>query len=429
MGRDRAVVTPMTTRMTDLPDRVAELLAAGDPEAARALVEAAAAREPAAAALGRADIALFDDDPAAAIDHARRAIDLGAGGTGHQYLALGLLAAGDPAAAIAHARTGVDLDPTARARSGLASVLLATGHADEAARLLRAVRAEQPDDADALLNLGTASAALGDHGEAIVAYAEAFDRRPDDPRPLEQLLEMFAAVGKWLGAAAALDLVQLDEPPPEVEVALAMVRVRLVALIANGFPEREIDGDIDRTVATLVTGALARGPATQLAVAHTLLDVGRESDGRTLVAAATATSARTPLPAGAAAELHHLQAHLAARDGQPSRSLGLYAQSSASAPHRIEACTHAIAMLLDDGSAIAIGQIPQWLERVPPADRLRDPNLALHEAMYLMRIDRVAQAQLRLHHAVALTGGRGPIAELARKLLDQIEPPSDTRSA
>jgi hypothetical protein len=46
-----------------------------------------------------------------------------------------------------------------------------------------------------------------------------------------------------------------------------------------------------------------------------------------------------------------------------------------------------------------------------------------------MRIDRVAQAQLRLHHAVALTGGSGPIAELARKLLDQIEPPGDARSA
>src|SRR5262245_25655518 len=162
--------------MTALPDRVAELLAAGDPEAARALVESAAAREPAAAALGRADIALFDNDPAAAIDHAQRAIDLGAGGTGHQYLALGLLAVGDAAAAIAHARTGVDLEPTARARSGLASVLLATGHTDEAARILRVVRAEQPDDADALLNLGTASVALGNHGEAIVAYAEAFDR-------------------------------------------------------------------------------------------------------------------------------------------------------------------------------------------------------------------------------------------------------------
>src|SRR5262245_50115054 len=110
MGRDRAVVT----RMTELSDRVAELLAVKDPEAARALVESATAREPAAAALGRADIALFDRDPAAAIDHARRAIDLGAGGTGHQYLALGHLAAGDDDAAVEHARTAVDLEPSPR---------------------------------------------------------------------------------------------------------------------------------------------------------------------------------------------------------------------------------------------------------------------------------------------------------------------------
>lgn len=425
MGRDRAVVT----RMTELLDRVAELLAAGDPEAAQTLVESAAAREPAAAALGRADIALFDNDPAAAIDHARRALDLGAGGTGHQYLALGHLAAGDAAAAIAHARKAVDLEPSARARSGLASVLLATGQPGEAAQILRAVRAEQPTAADVLLNLGSASAAIGDHGEAIASFAEAFDRRPDDPRPLEQLLEMFATAGKWLGAAAALDLLRLGEPPPEVEVALAMVRVRLVALIANGFPERDVDDDIDRMIAKLVHSALARGPQTQLAVAHTLFDVGRESDGRTLVAAAAANSARAPLEAVETGELHYLQAHLAARDGDPSRSLALYAQSLSSDPHRIEACTHAIALLLEDGSAIAIGQIPQWLERVPAADRHRDPNLALHEAMYLMRIDRVAQAQLRLEHAVALTDGDGPIADLARKLLDQICPPSDTRSA
>src|SRR6185436_8263209 len=106
----------------------------------------------------------------------------------------------------------------------------------------------------------TAAVALGDYGEAIVSYAQAFDRRPTDPRPLEQLLEMFAAVGKWLGAAAAIDLLRVGDAPPDVEVALALVQIRLVQRIANGFPEREVDRDVDRTVAKLVASALACGP-------------------------------------------------------------------------------------------------------------------------------------------------------------------------
>jgi hypothetical protein len=410
----------MVTRLTDVADRVAALLAGGEPEAARALVESVAARQPAAAELGRAAIALFDNDPEAAIDHARRALDRGAGGAGHQYLALGQLAAGNTAGAIAHARKAVEIEPTMRARSNLASVLLATDHADEAAPILREARAEHPFDADVLLNLGAAAAELGDYGEALVAYAQAFDRRPSDARPLDRLLEMFAAVGKWLGAAAALDLLRPGEAPPEVEVALAMVKVRVVQLIANGFPEREVDGDIDRTVAKLVANALARGPQTQLAVAHTLLEAGRETDGRALVEAADAHSARTPLDGPAAGELRYLQAHLAARDGNAPRSLALYALSLASNPRRIDACTHAIALLLEDGSRTALAQIPQWLERVPAADRPRDPNLALHEAMYLRRIDRAAQARVLAQRALELTGSDGPIAEVAQELLDEL---------
>jgi tetratricopeptide (TPR) repeat protein len=400
------------------------MLAAGNLEAARTLVESAG-RESGAAEIGRATIALFENDAGAAIDHAQRAIELGAGVTGHQYLALGHLCAQDAAAAITHARKAVELEPSARARSTLASVLLASGDPGEAATLLRQVLAEQPDDADALLNLGTASVELEEYGEAIVCYSQAFDRRPTDPRPVQQLLEMFAAVGKWLGAAAALDLLRPGEPPPEVEVALALVRVRLIQLIANGFPEREVDDDTDDTIAKLVASALERGPQTQLAVAHTLLEVERELDARTLVAAASEHSARTPLDVSAAGDLRCLQAHLAARDGNPTRALALYAQSLTSNRRRIEACTNAIALLLEDGTATGLAQIPQWLNRVAAADRKRDPTLVFYEAVYLMRSDRTAQARLQLQQVLELTGGNGSIAEDASRLLDQLSAPSD----
>lgn len=417
----------MVTRTPDLSDRVAALLAAGERQAARALVESAAPSQPADAELGRAAIALFDHHTDAVIDHARRAIELGAGGTGHQVIALGHLVADDAVAAIAHARKAVEIDPDARARRTLASVLLATGHAEEAAALLRELRAEQPDDADVLLNLGAASAELGAYGEAIVCYAQAYDLRPADTRPIKQLLEMFAAAGKWLGAAAALDLSRSGEPPPEVEVALDLVQVHLVERIASGFPDRDVDRDADRTIEKLVAGALARGPSTQLAVAQTLLDVDREVDARTLVAAAAERHARAPLDASALCDLRYLQACLAARDGNRALALTLYAQCIAGHARRTEVCTNAISLLLDDGSPGALAQIPSWIARVSPGDRQRDPGLAYVEAVYLSRTGRTAQARVRLEQVEDLTGGEGPVAALAAELLEQLGAGRDAR--
>jgi tetratricopeptide (TPR) repeat protein len=407
------------TRVSDLSDRVAALLAAGQADEARALVDSVAAREPAAAELARAALGLFDQDPDAVIDHAERAIRLGAGGTGHQYVALGHLVAEDADGAIAHARKAVELDPTVRARSTLAAVLLTTGHADEAAAILRELRDEQPRDADVALNLGTAAAELENYGEAIVSYAQAFDLRPRDPRPITQLLEMFAEVGKWLGAAAALDLSRSGEPPPEVEVALGLVQVRLVQLIAQGFPERDVDRDTDRAVAKLVASALARGPETQLAVAQTLFEVERDGDARTLVASAAANPAYTPLDAATSGQLKQLQAQLAARAGQPSGSPA-HPGPAISDARRTEACRQAISVLLDDGSADALAQIPQWLERVPAADRQLDPALGLYEAMYFARTDRAPEARDRLQQVFKLTGDMGPVAARAGKLRDQL---------
>lgn len=407
--------------MLDVPDRVAALLAAGDRHAARALVEAVAASEPAGAELGRAAIALFDRDAQAVLEHARRAIDLGAVGPGHQYSALGHLAAEDADAAIEDARKAVELEPSARARSNLASVLLATGHPGDASPILQQLRVEQPSDADVLLNLGIAASQLGDLGEAIVCYSQAFDRRPTDTRPLEQLLEMFADVGKWLGAAAALQLSRSGQPPPEVEVALDMVQVRLVQLIANGVPRRAVDDDTDRTIERLVANALARGPETQLAVARTLLDLDREADARKLVDAIVERHARTPLASAAARALAmYLQGHLAARDGDRSRALELYAQSFANDARRIEACTAAISLLLEDGSADAFAAIPSWLERVPATDRQLDPGLVFNEAVFLARSERFGEARDRLERVLKLTDGDGPLAELASKLLGQL---------
>lgn len=86
--------------------------------------------------------------------------------------------------------------------------------------MLRQVVAEAPHDAEAQMNLATAASQTGDYGQAIESYSRAFDENPADIRPIQALLQMFAEVGKWLGAVAALELSRKGEPPPQVAVAL-----------------------------------------------------------------------------------------------------------------------------------------------------------------------------------------------------------------
>ena len=92
----------MLAGMSELVDRVARLLSAGDEGGAEALVSSSSG-DPATHALGLAVLALYRKDPAA-IAHAERALALGAGASAHQYLAVAQLAAGKREAAVDHAR-------------------------------------------------------------------------------------------------------------------------------------------------------------------------------------------------------------------------------------------------------------------------------------------------------------------------------------
>src|SRR5688572_23753667 len=139
-----------------LVDDIAELLAVGDLDAANALV--ASAQQPVDKALGSAQLALARQDVQAGMQHAKKALELGAGAPGHHFLAAAKLYAGDAAGAIDEARKAVGLDPSAKSRTSLGGVLLATGRYDDAIAVLKQAVAEAPDNADARMSLGAASA-------------------------------------------------------------------------------------------------------------------------------------------------------------------------------------------------------------------------------------------------------------------------------
>ncbi|HVV88703.1 MAG TPA: tetratricopeptide repeat protein [Kofleriaceae bacterium] len=401
--------------MNDAVDRVARLLSAGDVGGAEALVAGLTGEPGGAHALGQAVLALYRKDPAA-IGHAERALAQGAGAAGHQYLAVAHLAAGHHDQAIDHARKAVAADGSLKSRSGLGGILLACGRPADAAAVLRQVVAEAPHDAEAQMNLGTAAAQTGDYGQAIESYSRSFDENPSDGRPIQMLINMFAEVGKWLGAVAALELSRKGEPPPPVQVALDLVMVHLMRLISVRFPKPGIGEDADQAVTSLAASARGRGLGVQVVVARTLIDVGRVDEARELIAH-LAAQAKSDQDRGHA---RYLEGFLAEKAGDPELALQRYGQSLAADPFRVDACVNAVSLLLENGTPEALARIPALVEQVPATTRSQSPDLLFNHALYLSRTGEIALARANLERILQVTGGDGRLAVLARRGLDEL---------
>jgi len=402
--------------MIEFADRVARLLAAGDTDAATQLVESVAQRDPAAHHIGRAALALHRRDPRTALQHTEQALAVGGGAVAHQYAAMALLMAGDGAAAIDQARKAIALDGSLRNRSALGGVMLVAGRPADAAAVLRQVIAESPKDVEALLNLATASSQTGDYGEAISYYAKAFDANPSDQRPIRNLITMFAEVGKWLGAIAALELSRKGEPPPDVAVTLDLVMVHLVRLVSDKFPQPGVADDADDAVKQLVADASKRPAATQLVAARTLVDMGRAAEAKRLVQQAD-TQASANAERG---NVRYLQGVFAEQDGDKARALACYTQAVDADAARVDGAVNAISLLLEDGSPSALAQIGNLVAKVPADERRANVNLLFNEAIYLGRSGRMDDARANLERIVKITGGEGRMAAMARKALDEI---------
>ncbi len=399
--------------MTELVDRVAKLLSSGDVTGAQALV---ATQDPANQALGLAVIALFANDPAAVIANAERAVGLGGGAPALHYLALGRLSAGQGDAAIDAARKAVALDTSTKSRANLGSVLLIAKRPKDAVAVLRQVASEDPTNFDVQLSLGLASAQVAEFGEAITSYAHAFEARPGDARPIQGLMMMFAEVGKWLGAMAALEMSRNGEPPPNVAITLDLVMVHLLRQIGGSFPQRAIAEDVDKAVDKLVSDAVKRAPGVQLVVARTLLDLGRLDDVGKLVERLDKIS----LAPAERANLVYIRGAVAERAGDRVAALAHYEEALDGDPERGDACANALAIVLADGSPAAFAKMDRLLATVSPQIRGSMPELLLNEAIYLVRSGRPNEAPPKFRRILDITGGEGRVAALARQALAEL---------
>ena len=401
--------------MTELMDRVAKLIAAGEMDAATALVETlkdnAGAYE-----VGRAALAMARRDAVTATKHAQRAISLDNSAVAHSYAAMASLMAGDADAAVDHARKAVGLDPSTRNRSSLGGVLLAVGRPDDASAVLKQVVAENPKDYDALLNLATASSQVQDYGEAILRYSQAFDINPTDQRPIQNLLHMFAEVGKWLGAVAALELSRKGDPPPEVDVALDLTMVHLVRLISVKYPKPGVADDADEAVQNLIKHAQKRSPKTQLVAARTLVDMGRLDEAKSIVQRA----AKIQLDDADRATLAYLEGYFAEQARDTKGALDHYAKSLAADAKSVDAATNAVSLLLEDGSPAALERIAKIVDGVDASVRNTAVGLLFNEAIYLTRVHKAVDARAKLERILALTNGNGRMAAMARKALEDL---------
>lgn len=394
-------------------DQVGALLAVGDVPGASALVEAAtgANRE-----LGRAQLALAAQDPKTAARHAKLAVDAGGGASAHHVLAAAKLFTGDPQGAIDEARRAVGLDPSPRSRSSLGSILLAAGRAEDAAAVLKQVVVEAPDDADAHTNLANAAVKLDDHALAIQSYARAFECRPSDQRPIQQLVAMFVDLGKWMGAMAALEMSKQGEPSGDVAVALDLAGVHIVRQITGGkYPPAGMTAEADQPVQGLMSAAPSRPVGTRLIAARTLLDVDREAEAKQLLKTIDRGSASTE----DRATLTYLDGYFAQEAGDRAKAIELYEQALGLDPKRIEAAINGSSLLIEEGSAASIERAAKLVVLVPPSHR-GNPHLLYNEASLHARTGAFVDAKARLEQIIRTNPG-SPHAARARQALDELK--------
>lgn len=255
----------------------------------------------------------------------------------------------------------------------------------------------------------TARTALSDYAAALTDHARAFERDPDDRAPLEALATMFADMGRWLGAIAALELSRQGTPSPSVALALDLVQVTLLQRIAGDFPPPGVDPAADQVVSSLLAGSASRPPRLQLAIARALIDLDRAS------CAATILDRLDDLSASDRGHAHYLEGLLAERADKPALALDHYAVALSSDPDRADAAVNATSLYLTDGSPAALRDLGELLERASPTAR-QHPALLFNESIYLLRTSQPDAARARLTELLA-SSPDAQLTSLARQAL------------
>lgn len=382
--------------------RLAGLVAAGDVDGARALAAAVEAANPAAATLARKAIENFATDQALAT----------------QQAATLYLLANEPARAISTARAALALGATVSTKSSIGGVLVAAGQFEEAFGLLKGVVEEAPNDRLAHQNLATAAFGIGNVEAAIAGYARAFDLDPTNVEPITSMIDMFAQLGKWLGALTAVGIARDGTPPTDVAIALDLSTMQILQNVLADYPRGAVDAEADRTVRSLVTNIKTRSPRAQLVAARAMVDIARVADARNLTQGVAKNQMLDPADR---AELLYVEGLLAEHDDYRTTAVERYVKAISFDPTRVDAATNAVSMLLELGTSEALAQIGPLLDMLEPTARRSFAMLQFNEARYLHKLGRTGDARECLARVIALTGGRGDLAALARRAMEEAQ--------
>ncbi len=383
-------------------ERLAGLLAANDVSAARELAAAIESTNPAIANIARS---AHDAPPSDAT------------GVTLQIATLYLFG-GRRDLAVATALGALTADASPDIRTSVATIFLGAERYVEARELLHAVIEEHPDHREAHLNFAAASFRVGDHGAAMTSYARAFDLDATDLRPIHNMIEMFAEIGKWVGALSALNLSRQGEPPPEVAIALDLAAIQLTQLAAGVFPRPRVDAASDKCVRDLAANAARRGPRSQLVVARAFIDIERYAEASALAQ----SLAQRELTLAERADLYFIEGLLAEHARKRELAVDRYAQAIAADPMRSDAATNALSLLVAHGTPDSLLQIQPLLAKLDPGARAASATLAFNEARYIHKAALpIGDARVCLERVLTLTGGVGELADMARDALKELE--------
>jgi tetratricopeptide (TPR) repeat protein len=378
--------------------RLAGLVAARDVDAARALAATVEGTNPGAATLART--AIDETDPARATQHA----------------ATLYLIAGETVRAIETARAALALGANAPTKTSIGGVLVAAGEYAEAFTLLKSVVEETPNDRLAHQNLATAAFGIGNVEAAIAGYARAFDLDPTNLEPLTSMVDMFAQLGKWLGALTAVGIARQGTPPTDIAIALDLSTMQILQNVLADYPRGAIDPEADRTVQSLVANIKSKSPRAQLVAAKAMADIARVADARNLAANVAKNKMLEPTDH---ADLLYVEGLLAEHDDYRTTAIERYVKALSFDPTRVDAATNAVSLLLELGTPEALAQIGALLGTVEPTARSSFAMLQFNESRYLHKLGRTADARACLERVIALTGGRGELAGLAMRALEE----------
>jgi tetratricopeptide (TPR) repeat protein len=400
---------PMKTR-ADLTKRIAKALTRDGLAAARALL--ATIEDPVEHQLGRATLALLVRDCDEAVEAATHAVTLGGGALAHYQLALAELLAGRHAQAAAAAGAAASLDGAGSVRVELAMILLASSRPVDARVILHGVTSDEPGNVDARLVLAAASSKVGDYDEAIRQYARAYDLDPLDSRPVACAIEMFAELGKWLGAIAALRAV--GRTGSETAALFDVVELRLFEALVDPFPGRGTLPEADALVRSSAVAAAARSVRHLLALTATLVDLGRDDE------ATSSLEQVEPVTDTDRATRAYLRGILAERRGERTAAMDAYRAALAFDRCHAAAAANAVGMLLAEATEPALAHVPALLDEVEPMARGSSPHLLYKEAVYAARLEDLPRARDLLLEILAMPCRDAGIVASARRALEDI---------